>query len=205
VKKALEEKGLVRGAKPHDLVLPRSERNGSIVEPMISTQWFVKMQPLAEPALAAVREGKTSDPARRVGEDVRALDDQHPRLVHLAAALVGPPHPRVIASVCGHITVTLEEQPGMPAPSAGRRSQSRTRTCSTPGSPALLWPFSTLGWPEQTDALKRFYPASDLETGYDILFFWVARMMMMGIHFMGEPPFRACSCTASSSTRPATR
>src|SRR5262249_37746152 len=59
VKKALEEKGLVRGTKPHQLVLPRSQRNGSIVEPMISTQWFVKMQPLAEPALAAVREGKT--------------------------------------------------------------------------------------------------------------------------------------------------
>jgi valyl-tRNA synthetase len=96
VKKALDEVGLARGSKQHELVLPKSERSGSIVEPMISTQWFVKTKPLAEPALEAVRSGQDGHRARGVDEDLRALDDQHPRLVHLAPALVGAPHPGLL-------------------------------------------------------------------------------------------------------------
>ncbi len=188
VKKALEEKGLTRGEKKHELILPRSERNGSIVEPMISTQWFVKMQPLAEPALAAVREGKT----KIIPEEwQKTYEHWMTNILDWCISRQLWWGHRIPAFYCaeGHVTVTREDMP---------------RACSTCGATELtqdedvldtwfssgLWPFSTMGWPENTDALKKFYPASDLETGYDILFFWVARMMMMGIHFMGEPPFK---------------
>ncbi|MEO7328054.1 MAG: valine--tRNA ligase [Minicystis sp.] len=188
VKKALEAKGLTRGEKKHELMLPRSERNGSIVEPMISTQWFVKMQPLAEPALAAVREGKT----RIIPEEwQKTYEHWMTNILDWCISRQLWWGHRIPAFYCaeGHVTVTREDLP---------------KACSICGATELkqdedvldtwfssgLWPFSTLGWPENTDALKKFYPASDLETGYDILFFWVARMMMMGIHFMGEPPFK---------------
>jgi valyl-tRNA synthetase len=189
VKKALEEKGLVRGAKAHDLVLPRSERNGSIVEPMISTQWFVKMQPLAEPALAAVRDGKT----------VIVPEEWTKTYEHWMSNILdwcisrqlwwGHRIPAFYCDACGHVTVTRDEAPAAceACKSASiRQDDDVLDTWFSSG----LWPFSTLGWPDETPALKRFYPASDLETGYDILFFWVARMMMMGLHFMGEPPFK---------------
>ncbi|MFO0757348.1 MAG: valine--tRNA ligase [Byssovorax sp.] len=188
VKKALEEKGLTRGEKKHDLMLPRSERNGSIVEPMISTQWFVKMQPLAEPALAAVREGKT----KIIPEEwQKTYEHWMTNILDWCISRQLWWGHRIPAFYCpeGHVTVSREDHP---------------KACSTCGSAELkqdddvldtwfssgLWPFSTQGWPDETNSLKKFYPASDLETGYDILFFWVARMMMMGIHFMGEPPFK---------------
>jgi valyl-tRNA synthetase len=189
VKKALEEKGLVRGTKPHELVLPRSERSGTIVEPMISTQWFVKMAPLAEPALAAVREGKTVIIPE---EWAKTYEHWMTNILDWCISRQlwwGHRIPAFHCAACGHITVTNEEtvsacaKCGAPDP---RQDEDVLDTWFSSG----LWPFATLGWPENTDALKKFYPASDLETGYDILFFWVARMMMMGIHFMGQPPFK---------------
>jgi valyl-tRNA synthetase len=189
VKKALEEKGLTRGSKPHELMLPRSERSGSIVEPMISTQWFVKMKPLAEPALAAVREGKT----------VIVPEEWSKTYEHWMTNILdwcisrqlwwGHRIPAFHCAVCAHITVkdvevvTACEKCGAPDP---KQDEDVLDTWFSSG----LWPFATLGWPEKTNALAKFYPASDLETGYDILFFWIARMMMMGIHFMGQPPFK---------------
>jgi valyl-tRNA synthetase len=188
VKKALEEKGLARGTKQHALVLPRSERSGTIVEPMISTQWFVKMQPLAEPALAAVREGKTVIIPE---EWAKTYEHWMTNILDWCISRQLWWGHRIPAFYCpsGHVTVTRDEHP---------------KACSECGSTELtqdadvldtwfssgLWPFSTLGWPDATPSLAKFYPASDLETGYDILFFWVARMMMMGIHFMGKPPFK---------------
>ncbi len=189
VKKALEEKGLTRGTKPHELMLPRSERSGSIVEPMISTQWFVKMKPLAEPALAAVREGKT----------VIIPEEWSKTYEHWMTNILdwcisrqlwwGHRIPAFHCAACAHITVkdveivTACEKCGAADP---KQDEDVLDTWFSSG----LWPFATLGWPENTDALRKFYPASDLETGYDILFFWIARMMMMGIHFMGQPPFK---------------
>ncbi|MEJ7735573.1 MAG: valine--tRNA ligase, partial [Polyangiaceae bacterium] len=186
VKKALEDKGLARGSKPHDLVLPRSERSGTIVEPMISTQWFVKMQPLAEPALAAVRSGET----RIIPEEwTKTYEHFLSNILDWCISRQLWWGHRIPAFHCtdGHITVTRED------------TLCRCGTCGKPVTQdedvldtwfsSGLWPFSTLGWPAQTPALSKFYPASDLETGYDILFFWVARMMMMGIHFMGKAPF----------------
>jgi valyl-tRNA synthetase len=188
VKKALEEKGLVRGTKPHELMLPRSQRNGSIVEPLISTQWFVRMKPLAEPALAAVREGKTVIIPE---EWAKTYDHWMSNILDWCISRQlwwGHRIPAFYCGACGHITVTNADGK-VACEKCGADTKQDDDVLDTWFSSGL-WPFSTLGWPDNTDSLKKFYPASDLETGYDILFFWVARMMMMGIHFMGEPPFK---------------
>jgi len=189
VKKALEEKGLARGSKPHQLVLPRSERNGSIVEPMISTQWFVRMAPLAAPALAAVREGKT----KIIPEEwTKTYEHWMTSILDWCISRQlwwGHRIPAWHCQACGHITVVNAEQVDRCEKCLDATPKRDEDVLDTWFSSAL-WPFSTLGWPDKTPALEKFYPASDLETGYDILFFWVARMMMMGIHFMGEPPFK---------------
>jgi valyl-tRNA synthetase len=183
VKRALEEKGLARGAKPHILTLPRCQRSGGIVEPMISTQWFLKMGPMAEKALEAVHSGKTQIiPAEWTKTYDHFLENIQDWNVsrqlwwgHQIPAWHGPD---------GKIVVARERPPGL-----GPEWTQDPDVLDTWFSSAL-WPFSTQGWPDETPALRKFYPASDLETGYDILFFWVARMMMMGLHFMGEVPFR---------------
>ena len=188
VKKALEEKGLVRGTKPHELVLPRSERSGSIVEPMISTQWFVKMKPLAEPALAAIREGKTVIVPE---EWSKTYEHWMTNILDwcISRQLWWGHRIPAFHCACGHITVTNEEAVSACA-KCGAKDPKQDEDVLDTWFSSGLWPFATLGWPEKTDALAKFYPASDLETGYDILFFWIARMMMMGIHFMGQPPFK---------------
>jgi valyl-tRNA synthetase len=189
VKKALDEKGLARGTKPHDLVLPKSQRTNSVVEPMMSTQWYVKMAPLAEPALEAVRSGKT----KIIPEEwTKTYEHWMTNILDWCISRQlwwGHRIPAFYCAKCDHVTVTREEHPtkcGGCGCEEIRQDEDVLDTWFSSG----LWPFSTLGWPEKTPALERFYPASDLETGYDILFFWVARMMMMGIHFMGEPPFK---------------
>jgi valyl-tRNA synthetase len=192
VKKALADKGLARGAKPHLLTLPRCQRSGGVVEPMISTQWFLKMKAMAEKALYAVHSGKTTIIPGEWGKTYdHFLENIQDWCVsrqlwwgHPIPAWHGPGGEIKVArdrpKECGP-----SELPGDPA---GPWTQDPD-VLDTWFSSAL-WPFSTLGWPERTDALTKFYPASDLETGYDILFFWVARMMMFGLHFTGEPPFR---------------
>ena len=189
VKKALEEKGLTRGSKQHELILPRSQRNGSVVEPMISTQWFVRMKPLAEPALEAVRSGET----------VIIPEEWTKTYTHWMTNILdwcisrqlwwGHRIPAWHCSSCGGVTVTREEavdKCGACGSTAIKQDEDVLDTWFS----SALWPFSTLGWPNKTNLLEKFYPASDLETGYDLLFFWVARMMMMGIHFMGKAPFK---------------
>ncbi|MGC4093414.1 MAG: valine--tRNA ligase [Polyangiaceae bacterium] len=187
VKKALAEAGLHRGEKAHTLMLPRCSRCNTVVEPMISTQWFVKTQPLAEPALEAVRSGRTQILPE---EWVKTYEHW---LVNIQDWCISRQlwwgH-QVPAYYCedGHVTVSRE------APSACSTCQKQELrqdadvldTWFSSG----LWPFSTLGWPDKTPYLQRFYPSSDMETGYDILFFWVSRMMMMGLKFMGDVPFK---------------
>jgi valyl-tRNA synthetase len=183
VKKELAERGLARGAKPHVLTLPRCQRSGGVVEPMISTQWFLKMKAMSDAALDAVRSAKT---VIIPGEWQKTYDHFLENILdwcvsrqlwwgHQIPAWHGPN---------GEIRVARER----PA-ECGEGWKQDPDVLDTWFSSAL-WPFSTLGWPEKTPALAKFYPASDLETGYDILFFWVARMMMFGLHFMGEAPFR---------------
>jgi valyl-tRNA synthetase len=183
VKQALDEAGLARGSKPHVLTLPRCQRSGGIVEPMISTQWFLKMADMAKRALDAVHSGETEIvPAEWVKTYDHFLENIQDWCVsrqlwwgHQIPAWHGPN---------GEIRVARERPADL-----GEDWVQDPDVLDTWFSSAL-WPFSTLGWPNETPALKKFYPASDLETGYDILFFWVARMMMFGLYFTGKAPFR---------------
>src|SRR5262249_44582530 len=174
VKRELEEKGLARGAKPHLLTLPRCQRSGTIVEPMISTQWFVRMKPLAEPALGAVADGRT----RIIPEEwVKTYNHFLENIQDWCISRQLWWGHQIPAWFCpdGHVTVARTA----PVACATCRKTELTQdedvldTWFSSG----LWPFSTLGWPDATPALAKFYPASDMETGYDILFFWIARMM----------------------------
>ena len=189
VKKRLAELGFERGSKPHKMTLPRSQRTNSIVEPMISTQWFMKMAPLAEPALQAVRDGRI----QIVPEEwVKTYEYWLTNIQDWCISRQlwwGHQIPAFHCQDCAHVTVTRDDV---------------AKACSKCGSAKLvqdpdvldtwfssqLWPFATLGWPNKTPELARYYPAADMETGYDIIFFWVARMIMMGLHFMGEVPFK---------------
>jgi len=189
VKARLKELGLERGSKPHAMTLPRSQRSGAIVEPMISTQWFVKMAPLAEPALEAVRSGQTQIlPADWIKTYEHWLNNIQDWCIS-RQLWWGHQIPAYYCDSCGHIHVTRDAVSASCA-KCGHSVLHQDEDVLDTWFSSGLWPFSTLGWPEPTLELSRFYPASDLETGYDILFFWVARMMMMGIHFMGKPPFK---------------
>jgi len=183
VKKKLTELGFARGAKPHTLTLPRCQRSGGVVEPVISTQWFLKMQDMAARALEAVHTGKTvilpQEWTKTYDHFLNSIQDWCvSRQLWWGHQIPAWHHPD------GRIVVAREK----PADLGSEWTQDPD-VLDTWFSSAL-WPFSTQGWPDDTKALRKFYPASDLETGYDILFFWVARMMMFGLHFMDDVPFR---------------
>ena len=183
----LGNRGLARGTKKHMMTLPRSQRSGTIVEPMISTQWFVKMKPLAEPAIKAVEDGSIQilppEWSKTYFHWLRNIQDWC-----ISRQLWwGHPIPAWYCADCEHVTVSREDATvcGGCGSASIRQDEDVLDTWFSSG----LWPFSTLGWPEKTVSLERFYPTQDMETGYDILFFWVARMIMMGLHFMGDVPF----------------
>jgi valyl-tRNA synthetase len=188
VKKRLAELGLERGSKKHLMTLPKSQRSGTVVEPLISTQWYVKTQPLAEPAIKAVETGETviipEDWSKTYYHWMRNIQDWC-----ISRQLWwGHSIPAFYCQKCEHVMVTRTDPTS--CEKCGSSELKADEDVLDTWFSSGLWPFSTLGWPNQTPDLAKFYPASDLETGYDILFFWVARMMMMGIHFMGKPPFK---------------
>jgi len=187
VKRLLEEQGLARGARPNPMALGRCQRSQTVLEPLLSDQWYVRIAPLAKPAIEAVEQGRTKFiPEQWTNTYMAWMRDIHDWCI---SRQLWWGH-QIPAWYCeaGHVTVARE------TPAA----------CSTCGAAALrqdedvldtwfssgLWPFSTMGWPDRTDTLRTFYPTSVMETGHDIIFFWVARMMMMGLHFMGEVPFK---------------
>lgn len=189
VKRALRERGLERGTKSHSVPLPRCTRSGTVVEPLISTQWFVQMSELAEPALRAVREGRTQIYPE---EWVKTYEHWLTQIQDWCISRQlwwGHPIPAFHCGTCGKLSVTREVDLVHCAHCKSTELARDPDVLDTWFSSGL-WPFSTLGWPENTVALRRFYPTSDMETGYDILFFWVARMLMLGLKFMGEVPFR---------------
>ncbi|MGZ6340525.1 MAG: valine--tRNA ligase, partial [Candidatus Limnocylindrales bacterium] len=186
----LDAMGDLEGSKPHEMVIGRCQRSNDVVEPRLKTQWFVRTKPLAEAALAATRSGRTRILPERF-EKVWEHWLTEIRDWNVSRQLWWG-H-RIPAWYCpdGHVTVTAD--PAGPA---------HCQVCGRPAAELVqdpdifdtwfssgLWPFSTLGWPTETPDLRRFYPGSVMETGYDIIFFWVARMMMLGIHLMGEVPF----------------
>ena len=177
---ALREEGRINRTEPYTHEVPYSQRSGERIEPLISLQWFMKMDELAGPAIAAVEDGRVR--IHPEGQRKRYLDwlRQHPPVVHLAPAVVGPPDPGL---------VPRQRDLRRHGPAGRARAGSATPTSWTRGSPARLWPFATLGWPDQTDELKAFYPTDVLSTARDILFLWVARMVFMGLEFAGDIPF----------------
>ena len=186
----LELAGDVVAATPHEMLIGRCQRSNDIIEPRLKTQWFIRTKPLAEGALAATRTGRTRIlPERFVKVWEHWLTEIRDWNV---SRQLWWGH-RIPAWYCpdGHVTVSPEKDGPTACEVCGRPAAELSQdpdifdTWYSSG----LWPFSTLGWPEETEDLRRFYPGSVMETAYDIIFFWVARMMMLGIHFMGEAPF----------------
>jgi len=186
----LEAQGLLEKIEPHKLVVPRGDRSGSVVEPFLTDQWYVKIQPLAEPAIRAVEQG-----------DIRFVPDNWKNTYFEWM--------RNIQDWCisrqiwwGHRIPAWYDTQGNVY--VGRsEAEVRARHGLAVGIEldqdedvldtwfsSALWPFSTLDWPQHSERLKTFYPTSVLVTGFDIIFFWVARMIMMGIKFMDDVPFR---------------
>jgi valyl-tRNA synthetase len=186
----LRAMGQLEGERQHQMVVGHCERCGTVVEPRLSVQWFVRTGPLAERALASVVEGRT----RIVPDHFEKVYIHWMENIHDWA--VGRQlwwgH-RIPAWYCpdGHITVSdLPEGPDACA-ECGRPATELTQETDIFDTwfSSGLWPFSTLGWPDETPDFLRFYPTSVMETGYDIIFFWVARMMMLGLFCTGVEPF----------------
>ena len=186
----LEARGDLVGSAPHEMLVGRCQRSNDVIEPRLKTQWFVRTKPLADAALQATRSGETRIVPERF-EKVWEHWMTNIRDWNVSRQLWWG-H-RIPAWYCpdGHITVSDE----IAGPTA-------CGTCARPAAeleqdPDIfdtwfssgLWPFSTLGWPDETADLRRFYPGSVLETGHDILFFWVARMMMLGLQLTDRVPF----------------
>ena len=185
---ALQDQGLLIGIEPYSHNVGHCYRCKTVVEPNLSRQWFVKAKPLAEKAISAVQNGQT-----RIVPEAWAAN-YYDWLNNIRDWCIsrqiwwGHQIPAWTCQSCGKLTVTLTPPETCSSCSHAELVQE-TDVLDTWFSSAL-WPFSTMGWPENTQLLKTFYPTSVLVTGFDILFFWVARMMMMGIHFMGDVPFK---------------
>ncbi len=188
----LEAAGDLVGSSPHEMVIGRCQRSHDVVEPRLKTQWFIRTGPLAEAALHATRTKRTvilPERFEKVWEHwLTEIRDWN------VSRQLWWGH-RIPAWYCpdGHVTV-----------SAAKGGPEACEVCGRPAAELVqdddifdtwfssgLWPFSTLGWPEETPDLARFYPGTVMETAYDIIFFWVARMMMLGIHLAGDAPFEA--------------
>ena len=187
VKAKIGSLGLDRGAEPHTMALPRSQRSGAPVEPMISTQWFVKMAPLAEPSIASVEKGETRFVPKQWENTYYAWMRDIRDWCISRQLWWGHQIPAWYCGDCDHVTVSREDAAACESCGSGNITQDDD-VLDTWFSSAL-WPFSTLGWPDETKDLARYYPTSVLVTGFDIIFFWVARMMFSGLHFMGKAPF----------------
>ncbi|GAP15493.1 valyl-tRNA synthetase [Longilinea arvoryzae] len=179
--------GLVIKEEPYTLNVPRSQRGGEIVEPMISDQWFVTIKPLAEAALKVVRNGEIKIvPDRFTKVYFNWLENIQDWCIS-RQLWWGHRIPVWYCDDCGKMTV-VREDPTQCAHCGSKHIRQEEDVLDTWFSSGL-WPFSTLGWPDETPDYKYFYPTSVLETGYDIIFFWVARMIMDGLEFTGKIPF----------------
>ena len=188
IKQDLTDLGLFRGRQDHTMTLPKSQRSGAVVEPMISTQWFMKMKPLATPAVGAVEHGFTTFwPDAWKNTYFSWLRDVKDWCIS-RQLWWGHRIPAWHCADCGHVNVGRTD-PTECSACGGTRLNQDDDVLDTWFSSAL-WPFSTLGWPERTPDLARYYPTAVLLTGFDIIFFWVARMMFMGLHHMGQVPFK---------------
>ncbi|MEI7806151.1 MAG: valine--tRNA ligase [Hyphomicrobiales bacterium] len=208
----LEAAGFLEKIEPHKHMVPHGDRSNVVIEPYLTDQWYVNAKKMAEPALAAVRSGKTRFvPKNWEKTYFDWMENIQPWCIsrqlwwgHQIPAWYGPDGEIFVAHTEEEVLTEAHSHFGKQVAIATREKAFAASNAGYAGDPILLyrdedvldtwfssalWPFSTLGWPEATPELKRFYPTSVLVTGFDIIFFWVARIMMMGLHFMKEIPF----------------
>ena len=186
----LEALGLVDKIEPHALMVPRGDRSNAVIEPWLTDQWYVRIEPLAGPAIQAVESGRIrfvpENWDRTYFEWMRNIKDwcisRQLWWGHRIPAWYAPDGGVYV----GRSEAEVRERHALPAGLALRQDEDVLDTWFS----SALWPYSTLGWPAQTPELGKFYPTSVLVTGFDIIFFWVARMVMLGLKFMGDVPFR---------------
>jgi len=187
----IEEKGLLVKVEENLMVIPYGDRSGVVIEPWLMDQWFVDAERLAGPAITAVEQGKTKFvPQQWENTYYEWMRNIQPWCIsrqiwwgHQIPAWFGPDGEIFVAETEEEALALAEEVYG--EPTALDRDPDVLDTWFS----SALWPFSTLGWPDDTPDVARYYPTDVLITGFDIIFFWVARMMMMGLEFMGEVPF----------------
>ena len=186
--KDLDEVGFLIKIEPIKHNVGTCYRCGTVVEPRVSTQWFVKMEPLAKPAIDAVKDG-----------DIRFIPERMDKVYYNWMENIkdwcisrqlwwGHRIPAFYCDDCGEMTVSKTDV--CTCPKCGSKNIRQEEDVLDTWFSSALWPFSTLGWPDKTKELDYFYPTSTLVTGYDIIFFWVARMIFSGVEHMGETPFK---------------
>ncbi len=206
----LEDFGFLEKIEPNVHMVPHGDRSGVVIEPYLTDQWYVDARTLAQPAIAAVRSGRTSFvPKNWEKTYFEWMENIQPWCIsrqlwwgHQIPAWYGPDgkvfvaetEEEAVANALGYYVeqeVITPEQGREMALDRNKRANFITRDEDVLDTwfSSALWPFSTLGWPDDTPEVKRYYPTDVLVTGFDIIFFWVARMMMMGLHFMKEVPF----------------
>jgi valyl-tRNA synthetase len=190
----MTERELVEKTDDHTHMVPHGDRSAVPIEPFLTDQWYVNTKVLAEPAIRSVREGRTRIvPKNWEKTYFDWMENIQPWCIsrqlwwgHRIPAWYGPDREIFVAETEEEAEATAYHHYGV------RQKLDRDEDVLDTWFSSALWPFSTLGWPEETPELKRYYPTSVLVTGFDIIFFWVARMMMMGLHFLKEEPF-ACA------------
>ena len=186
--KELEEIGALVSIEDHEHAVGHCSRCHSTIEPMISTQWFVKMDTLAKPAADAVRDGRIKFvPERFTKIYCQWLDNIRDWCIS-RQLWWGHRIPAWYCDDCGETTVSRDDI--CQCPKCGSKNVRQDEDVLDTWFSSGLWPFETMGWPEETSELKHFYPTATLVTGYDIIFFWVARMVMMGLEFGKDIPFK---------------
>ncbi|MBB5336626.1 valine--tRNA ligase [Pectinatus brassicae] len=185
----LKEQGFLLSIEEHEHAVGHCSRCDTTVEPMISKQWFVKMESLAKPAIEAVKSGKIEFvPERFTKIYCNWLENIRDWCIS-RQLWWGHQIPAWYCEECGETVVSREDDVAI-CPKCGSHKLRRDEDVLDTWFSSGLWPFETMGWPEETEELKQFYPTSVLVTGYDIIFFWVARMVMMGLKFGKDIPFK---------------
>lgn len=184
----LEEQGFLVSIEPHSHNVGTHDRCHSVVEPMIKPQWFVKMDELAGPAVEVLKNGELNFYPERYGKIYLHWMENIKDWCISRQLWWGHRIPAYYCAECGHMVVALEK-PGQ-CPECGCKIMNQDEDCLDTWFSSALWPFSTLGWPEETEMFRRYYPTSALVTGYDIIFFWVARMVFSGLEYTGKCPFK---------------
>ena len=179
--------GLLKGEEPRITPIPQCYRCDTVVEPYLSDQWFVRMKPLAEPAVKAVREGRIRFHPKH-WEETYFHWMENIRDWCISRQIWWGHRIPVYTCGQGHVFASVEEPQACPG--CGDKKLAQDPDVLDTWFSSWLWPFSTLGWPEKTEDLKAFFPTDALVTGPDIIFFWVARMIMAAGEFMGDIPFR---------------